>query len=280
MEPFASTAETGHYARINGLDLYYEVHGRQGSSVPLIMLHGGVNVNAFGPNLSALASTRQVIAVHLQGHGHTRDIDRPLRIEHLADDIAGLLAHLGLDQADLLGYSFGGAVALQTTIRHPQIVRRLVLVAAAMRRRAFYPEVQAAFASMPETAAQLGTSLRQSPLAQLYPLVDWERLFRKLGELLSQDFDWSGQVEALRVPTMLVYADADCFHPEEIVALYRRLGGGQRDAGMDGSLRPTARLAIVPGTTHYDLLATTAVADLVLPFLEAPLPALGSDRDA
>jgi pimeloyl-ACP methyl ester carboxylesterase len=117
---------TSGFAPVNGLDMYYEVHG---SGEPLILLHGGIAASeAFGDNLVVLAESRQVIAVHLQGHGKTRDIDRPLRYELMADDVAALMEHLELQPADLLGYSMGGGVALQMAIRHPQLVRKLVIV--------------------------------------------------------------------------------------------------------------------------------------------------------
>ncbi|HEU4321552.1 MAG TPA: alpha/beta fold hydrolase, partial [Roseiflexaceae bacterium] len=110
--------------------------------MPLILLHGGIAASeVFGAHLTELALARQVIAVHLQGHGHTLDIERPLRYEAMADDVAALLAHLGLEQADLLGYSMGGGVALQTAFRHPQLVRRLVVVSEPMQRDGWYPEV-------------------------------------------------------------------------------------------------------------------------------------------
>jgi len=264
----AGVAAGGHYAPIHGLNLYYEIHG---DGEPLILLHGGVGASeAFGPNLAEFAKTRRVIAVHLQSHGRTRDIDRPLRSELMADDVAALVAHLGLERADVLGYSMGGGVALQTAIRHPEAVRKLVVVSAPMRRDAAYPEVIAAYEAMATNGPHIAANLRQSPMAQLYPDVDWEALFVKLSDLVTRDYDWSAEVEGIAAPTMLVFADADCFRPEHIVEFYRRLGGGQRDAGLDGSLRPAARLAIVPGTTHYNILATTVVAELVAPFLALP----------
>lgn len=263
----ADAPATGEYAPVNGLDLYYEIHG---SGAPLILLHGGVAASeSLGANLTELAKACQVIAVHLQGHGRTRDIDRPLSCEAMADDIAALITHLGFAQADVMGYSLGGGVALQTAIRHPAVVRRLVVVSAPMRYNASYPEVLASFDAMAANAPQIGASLKQAPIAQLYPHIDWERLFTKLGSLVTQDYDWSAQVAAISAPTMLVFADADSIRPEHMIEFYKLLGGGERDAGLDGSLRPTAHLAIVPGTTHYNILETTVVAQLVAPFLAA-----------
>src|SRR2546430_578960 len=120
------TDGAGHYADVNGIKLYYEIHG---TGRPLVLLHGGLGaIEMFGPNLPALAQGRQVIAVDLQGHGRTADIDRPLSVALMADGIAAPIQHLGLATADVMGYSLGGGVALETAIRHPEVVRKLVLV--------------------------------------------------------------------------------------------------------------------------------------------------------
>src|ERR1700716_1916786 len=135
-----TTAKTG-YAPVNGLKLYYEIHG---TGEPLILLHGGVvGITMFGPNLAALSQKRKVIAVELQGHGHTADIDRPLTFEAMADDIYALMKFLGIEQADVMGYSLGGGVALQTVIRHPESTRKLVVGSAAFKRDGWYPEILA-----------------------------------------------------------------------------------------------------------------------------------------
>lgn len=250
------------YAPVNGLKLYYEIRG---AGEPLILLHGGVvGITMFGPNLEALSEKRQVIAVELQGHGHTADIDRPLSFEAMADDIAALMKYLGIEQADVMGYSLGGGVALQTAIRHPGLVRKLVVVSAPCKRDGFYPEVLAAIAQMGPAAAE---GLKKSPLAQMYPNVNWAVLFTKLRDLLSKDYDWSKDVAAIKSPTMLVFADADAIRTTHMVEFYGLLGGGQRDAGLDGSQRPVAQLAILPGLTHYSIGAAPALVAAVTPFL-------------
>jgi len=257
------------FAPVNGLQMYYEIHG---DGEPLILLHGGVQASeAFGANLPALAKSRQVIAVHLQGHGHTKDIDRPLRFEFMADDIAALIAYLKLGKTDLLGYSLGGDVALQTVIRHPASVKRLIVISAAMAQDGSYPEVNAAFDLIGAHATQIAQNIKGSPLGKLYPEVNWENLLRKIGEVESQNFDWSAQVKQIQSPTELIFADADSLRPEHIVAFYEALGGGKRDAGLDGSQRSVARLGIVPGATHYNILSTTMVAEMVLTFLSQTL---------
>lgn len=258
------TVETGH-ASVNGLDLYYEIRG---AGEPLILLHGGVvGIIMFGPNLQALSAGRRLIAVELQGHGRTPDIDRPLSYEAMADDVAALMRHLDITRADVMGLSLGGGVALQTAFRHPELVRRLVIVAAPCRRDGWYPEVRAEFDRMGPASGEV---MKQSPLAQLYPNVDWLALFGKIGELQRRDYDWSADVRAIASPTMLVFADADAVQPAHIVEFFGLLGGGQRDAGLDGSGRPVARLAVLPGLTHYTIGADPAVATAVIPFLEDP----------
>src|SRR4030095_10493075 len=128
----------GNYATVNGLKMYYEIHG---AGKPLILLHGGLGaIEMFGPNLPVLAKRRQVIAVDLQGHGRTADIDRPIRLELMADDIAALIKHLGLERADVMGYSMGGGVALRTAIQHPELVRKLVAISIPFKRSGWYPE--------------------------------------------------------------------------------------------------------------------------------------------
>jgi pimeloyl-ACP methyl ester carboxylesterase len=261
-----AAAKTG-YAPVNGLKMYYEIHG---DGEPLVLIHGGVvGITMFGPNVEALAKGRQVIAVELQGHAHTADIDRPMSCEAMADDIAALIKYLGLQKADVMGYSLGGYVALQTAIRHPQSVRKLVVASSGFRRSGMYPEVLTAFDHM---NAATGAQMSQSPLSKMYPNVNWEVLFGKLGEMLRKDYDWSDGVKAIQSPTMLVFADADAFWLQHIVEFYSLLGGGQRDAGLDGSLRSVNELAILPGLTHYNLSAAPALVAAVTPFLDAAMP--------
>jgi pimeloyl-ACP methyl ester carboxylesterase len=265
----SDTVETG-FAPVNGLELYYEARG---SGEPLILLHGGVvGIIMFGPNLQALSNGRKLIAVELQGHGRTADIDRPLSYEAMADDVAALMQHIGIGSADVMGLSLGGGVALQVAIRHPELVRKLVVVAAPCRRDGWYPEVLAEFDQMDEASGEV---MKQSPLAQVYPDLDWCRLFGKIGDLQRKDYDWSAGVRQLKAPAMLVFADADAVRMDHIVEFFGLLGGGQRDAGLDGSRRPAGRLAILPGLTHYDVSSDPAVAAAVIPFLDAPVTAGG-----
>src|SRR3954466_8317350 len=127
-----TTAVRTDYAPVNGLKMYYEIHG---AGQPLVLLHGGFGLtDMFGAILPLLATSRQVIAVDLQAHGRTADIDRPLRLELMGDDIAALIKHLGFEQADVMGYSMGGGAALRTAIQHPTLVRKLVVVSVPFKR--------------------------------------------------------------------------------------------------------------------------------------------------
>ena len=142
----------GNYAEVNGIRLYYEVHG---AGEPLVLLHGGLGaVEMFGEVLPLLAEGRQVVAVDLQAHGRTADIDRPLGYEAMADDLAALIEHLGFERADFMGYSLGGGAALQTAIRHPGAVRKLVVVSTPFKRDGWYPEVLAGMGQMGPEAAE------------------------------------------------------------------------------------------------------------------------------
>ncbi|WP_254427164.1 alpha/beta hydrolase [Rhodanobacter sp. C01] len=266
------TDPIGHFADVNGQHVFYTVHG---AGKPLILLHGGIDPDSFGSNLTELAKGRKVIAPHLQAHGRTPDTDRPLRSETMADDIAALIGHLKLGKADVMGYSLGSSVALQAAIRHPDVVDRLVLVSAAMRQDGFYPEVVTAFKQLQANAATLGSGVKASPLGETYPDVDWTNLFRKVGDMTERPFDWSAEVAKLHARTLLVFADADAIRPEHMVEFWKALGGGQRDAGIGGSLRPANELAILPNTTHYTLPVEPMLPAIVERFLDAASKAVG-----
>jgi pimeloyl-ACP methyl ester carboxylesterase len=260
-----STAIESGYASVNGVDLYYEIHG---AGSPLVLLHGGVApAEVFGAPLVELAKTHKVIAIHLRGHGLSKDTDAPWSYEIDADDVAALLDFLKVGKATIMGYSFGARVALQTAIRHPERIDRLVAISTSFRWDGDYPEVIAAFEKMPTQAAMIAKNVAASPLAQMYPDVDWETNFRKTGELNRQHYDWVSDIPKINNPTLLIYADADSIRPEHIAEFYKLLGGGQRDAGMDGSLRSPNQLAVVPGRTHYDVMSSPAVIAAATAFL-------------
>src|SRR5215207_3000447 len=162
---------TGQYADVNGLHLYYETHGptEQATGRPLILLHGGLGSGEmFGPVIPALAADRQLVVVDLQGHGRTADIDRPLSVQLMADDIAALIGQLGLEQPDLLGYSLGGGVALFTAAKYPELVGKLVVVSAHVWRDAIPAEMLAQQAQVTSAAVEF---MKNTPMYQLYQRV-------------------------------------------------------------------------------------------------------------
>ena len=266
----AGATGTGQYAQVNGINLHYETHG---AGRPLILLHGGLGSGEmFGPILPTLAERHQVIAVDLQGHGRTADIDRPVDIRLMADDIAALIDHLGLDKPDLVGYSLGGGVALQTAVKYPAKVRRLVAASANIRRDAIYPEILAQQGQVNAAAAEF---MKDTPMYELYQRVaprpeDFPRLLDKMGESMAKGFDFTEEIRGLQVPTLIVAADADMAPPSHYVEVFRLLDGGLRDGGWMGEGRPQGghALAILPGLTHYNIFSSPLFAAVILAFLD------------
>ena len=261
---------SGRYVEVNGISLWVATHG---SGRPLILLHGGLGSGEmFGPTLPALAERHRVIAVDLQGHGRTKDIDRPLDLQLMADDVAAMIDHLGLDRPDVVGFSLGGGVATMTAVRHPDKVRRLVSLSANIRRSAIYPEM---LAQQGQVSGAVAESLKGTPMYDLYQRVaprpeDFPRLLDKVGELMSHDFDFTEEVRGLQVPTLVAAADADMAPPSHYVEVFGLLDGGRRDGGWMGEGRPKGghALAIIPGTTHYDVGESPLFAAAVLDFLD------------
>jgi pimeloyl-ACP methyl ester carboxylesterase len=214
-----------------------------------------------------MAKAHKVVALHARGHGLSTDSSRPWSYEVFAADVAALMGHLGLKKASVMGYSSGALVALQTAIRHPQLVDKLIVISTAFRSDGLYPEVLEAFAQMPSAAPMIAADVSKSPLASLYPSVSWETVFRKTCELANRGYDWSASVAGIKAPTLLIFADADMMRPEHIAEFYKLLGGGQRDAGLDGSLRSPNRLAIIPNATHLTLLGSAAAMQFAAAFL-------------
>ena len=265
----ASTG-TGQYADVNGINLYYETHG---SGRPLILLHGGLmSGETFGPLLPALAANHLVITPDLQGHGRTADIDRPLDIRLMAGDIAALIEHLGLEKPDVMGYSVGGGVAFFTAVQRPELVGKLVMVSAHIRRDAIYAEMLGQQAQVSSAALPF---MKETPMWELYQRVaprpeDFGRLLDKIGESMAKDFDFSEEVRGLQVPTLIACADADMAPPSHYVEVFELLDGGLRDGGWMGEGRPKGghALAILPGLTHYNLAISPLFAAVTLAFLD------------
>lgn len=268
---YAQLPQGGGYAPVHGLKMYYEIHG-QGQ--PLILIHGGLGSSGmFDAILPELSKGHKVIAVDLQAHGRTADVDRPLSYEAMADDVAELIRHLGIPAADVMGYSVGGEVALRTAIQHPEVVRKLVIVSATYRRDGWYPEILAGEAQLnPQTAEQM----KQTPLYQSYAQIaprpqDWPVLCSKLGNMFRQDYDWSADVGKIKLPVLLAFGDADAVRTASAVRFFELLGGGQRDGGWDASGMSHARLAILPGTTHYTIFSSPQLSAVVTRFLDMPI---------
>ena len=268
---WASGAQgSGDYAEVNGLSLYFETHG---AGRPLILLHGGLGSGEmFGPVLPALSERHQVIAVDLQGHGRTADIDRPIDVRLMADDIAALITDLRLDKPDVVGYSLGGGVALLTAIKYPAMIRRLVAVSANIRRDAIYPDMLAQQGQVGAAAAEF---MKETPMYELYQRVaprpeDCPRLLDKMGEGMAKDFDFTEEVRGLQVPTLIVAADADMAPPSHYVEVFNLLDGGLRDGGWMNEGRPKGghALAILPGLTHYNIVDSPLLAAAALAFID------------
>ena len=268
----ANTPVESGYAPVNGLEMYYEIHG---SGQPLVLLHGNLSAigTSFGKVLPQLAATRRIIAVEQQGHGHTADIDRPFSIAQWAQDTTVLLRHLLIEQADFFGYSSGGAVALEIARHSPTLVRKLVLAGGtSYSRDGFYPELLTAGEAMkPE---DLDGSPFQQEYARIAPHPEqWHRLVAKIADLDrgSGDGDWSDEALAsVKAPALLIIGDSDIVRPEHTVAMFRLLGGG-----VPGDLvgLPRSQLAILPGTTHVTLVDRAEwLVSMIDAFLDIPLP--------
>jgi pimeloyl-ACP methyl ester carboxylesterase len=251
----------------NGVNYYYEVHGR---GEPLLLLHGGLgSIDMFGPVLPKLAEGRQVLAVDLHGHGRTALGGRPINLVDMGNDMAVILKELGYTQVDVLGYSMGGGVAFRLAVQHPKAVGRLALVSAGFAQDGFYPEM---LPMQAQVSAAMADAMKETPMYKSYMAVapnpaDFPKLLDRMGEMMRKPYDWSEDVKKLKMPVMLVYADSDMFRPEHIVKFYQLLGGGLRDAGWMREHMSLNRLAILPDLTHYEIFSAPELARTALPFL-------------
>jgi pimeloyl-ACP methyl ester carboxylesterase len=265
-----NTIPTSGLAPVNGIELAYQIRG---TGKPLVLLHGGYgSFEMFGPTISALAAGRRVIGVDLQSHGRTPAVDRPMRFETMADDVAALIGYLRLEQADVMGYSLGGGVALRTAIQHPAAVRKLVVVSTPFKRSGWHPEMVAAFDQM---GPEMAEPMKQTPMYEVYRRVaprveDWPVLVTQLTTMLKLDYDWTDEVRGLPMPVMIVAGDADGLPPRHALELFELLGGGKRDAVWDRSGMTKHALAILPRVTHYDIDVIPALAGAVATFLHDP----------
>ncbi|HEX9131818.1 MAG TPA: alpha/beta hydrolase [Ktedonobacteraceae bacterium] len=267
--------QKGSYASINGLDIYYEIHG---SGQPLVLLPGAYwTIEAMGEIVPQLAATRRVIAVELQGHGHTADVERPLRFELMADDIAALIRHLGLERADIFGFSLGGGVGLQTAIRHPEVVRKLALASTPFKRDGWYPEDLAVMGAM-SVEAFAGTPIHEAYLKTSPRPEAWPTVVAKVRQLVTEDYDWAEDVAVLKTPILILVGDADGLRLAHAVEFFGLLGGGKADGDLAGL--PPAQLAVLPATTHVGwappyhglMTRTILLLPIITEFLDSPMP--------
>jgi pimeloyl-ACP methyl ester carboxylesterase len=258
----------GRYATVNGLQMYYEVHGPE-TGRPLVLLHGafsGIGVD-FAELLPALAQNRRVIAVEQQAHGHTADIDRPLRVEHMADDTAALLGQLGVTQADVLGYSVGASVALTMGLQHPQLVHKLVLVTPGYDNNSLHPGLLDGLQDFKPEMLH-GTPFHDYYVATAPRPEDFPRLVEKKVDLDRNYPDHPrSAIEALAAPVLLVSGDSDIVRNDYVVEFFGLLGGNVVGdlAGM-----PDSQLAILPGTSHLTVIHRPELHTIVPAFLDAP----------
>jgi pimeloyl-ACP methyl ester carboxylesterase len=255
------SARAGRYAEVNGLRMYYEVHG---TGRPLVLIHGALTTiqSSFGKILPTLACTRQVIAVELQAHGRTADIARPFSNENSADDVAALLRHLGIQEADILGYSMGGSTAIRIATRHPSLVRKLVVISTGFDRSGLTPELQQFMASIDPENAPWAESFK-TEFQQVAPRPnEFSRLLQRVKESVSNTRDVTvEQLGAIQAPTLIIAGDRDIMPLDHLVRFFRALPHGQ--------------LAIYPGTDHFPGMVDRADWQLAMipGFLDAPLPA-------
>ncbi len=267
-QPAGAKPDSSGYVAANGVDYWFEIHGK---GEPLLLLHGGLfSTRLFGPVLTNLAENRRVIGVDLHGHGRTalgaRSKISPVDIGR---DLAVVVQKLGLRQVEVLGYSFGGAAALQLAFQHPTLVRRLVVLSAPYARNGWFAEM---IPQQESVSAAMADAMKDTPMYKSYVEIaprpqDFPRLLDAMGELMRTPYDWSASVKQLSMPVMLVYGDSDMVRPEHIVSFYQLLGGGLKDAGWMREHMSKNRLAILPDLTHYEIGAAPILATTVLPFL-------------
>ena len=256
----AAPAAVGNRVQVNGMQMYYEVSG---TGDPLVVLHGAyMNIPSMGAIIPQLAKTHKVYALEFQGHGRTTDIDRPITYQNLADDVAAFMDAVGLQKADVFGYSMGSAAGLQLAIRHPEKVNKLVAASVAYDLRGWQP----AFTAMiPQMTVEM---IVQMPFAEDYkklaPNPDgFPALVAKLIALEKEPMRWEADVRKLKMPILVIAGDADVATLEHTVALFRLLGGG--GMGDMGQPLPASRLAILPATAHT---AVITQPDLLIAFIE------------
>jgi len=259
----------GHYADVNGLHMYYEVHGKRHGQPPVVLLHGAFSATgtSWGELIRPLSRSRQVISVELQGHGRTGDIDRPLRVEHMAGDVAALLDEIGVAEADLWGYSMGAGVALHVGLDHPDKVRKLVLQSVAINDEGYHPGQKEAMEQI-QPEMLYGTTFHEEYLALAPNPENFDALVEKVKDMVRHTTDVpAATIAAMDVPVLTVMGDSDIFRPEHAVEIFRATGGG-----VNGDIvgLPDSQLAILPGTSHLTSVRKARLLLTLVPeFLDA-----------
>lgn len=264
-------AQSGYAEAAEGLRVHYEIYG-QGE--PIVVMAGAFgDASSMMQVIAPLARERQVIAIDLEGHGRTALRDTPMSHEKLGDDVAAVLRHLKIARADVAGYSHGGDAAIRMAIQHPDMVRNLIVISTAAERDGWYPENLKAMESIGAAQAE---QMGQTPLGQRYLAVaphpeQFGLLLDRMGELMRKDYDWRAEIAALRTPTLLVFADHDGVSARHIADFFALFGGGIRDPGWSGTPQfSRARLAIVPGYTHYNFGQGPDIARVIEAYLDNP----------
>ena len=265
----AQQKPTTGYAPVNGLKMYYEIHG---SGEPVVLLHGAFMAISGDWNdwIGELARTRKVIAVEMQGHGRTADIKRDLTFENLADDVAALLDHLKIPKADIIGYSLGGGTAMQFAIRHPEKVRKVVSISAVIRRDGWVKEGVDALSNL--TAEVFKGSPMEAEYKRLSPTPnEFPAFVKHVVALASKPYDFGAdKLKATKAPFFFIHGDADGVRLDHIAEMYRLKGG---DLHGDMRPHPESRLAILPDTTHVTLMnRRQTIVAMVNDFLDAKSP--------
>lgn len=263
----AKPAESG-YADVNGLKLYYEVYG---SGKPIVLLHGSfMTIPLNWSHIIPLLKDRKVIVAEMQGHGRTRDISRPMSYEASADDVSGLLKHLKIDSADILGYSMGGGIAFQFAVRHPEQLRRLVILSGTYANDGWWPDVEKSFGTI--NADMFKGSVIQKQYDSLgNDPAHFDEFVKKVMSMDLKSYDWSNNVKKIQAPIFMAIGDADGVRYEHALELFRAKGGGKM-GDMYGL--PKSRLAIIPGTTHIGMMyRTNILIPMITDFLDADLNA-------
>lgn len=261
-------AESG-YADVNGLKMYYEVYG-QGK--PIVLLHGSyMNIPLnWGHIIPLLAKDRKVIVTEMQAHGRTRDIPREFSYEGMADDVSGLLTHLKIDSADILGYSMGGGVAFQVAVRHPEQVRRLVVLSGTYTHDGWWPDVEAMYATFTPDMFK-GTPIQKQYDSLGNDPARFPEFVKKVISIDLKPYDWSKDVKKIQAPIFMAIGDADGIRYDHALELFRAKGGGKMG---DIHGLPKSRLAIIPGTTHIGMMQRTDwLIPMITDFLDSDLNA-------